>query len=84
MSGGPGLTGGRNFENSCEVYWKGDGHRTVVYGLTRDEVVVRLAARLDEFNPNWRDVVVVTATKRLAMGFSPARTQVTRGSHEYY
>ncbi len=85
MSGGPGLTGDRNFQSSCEVYRKGDNFRTIVYGKTRAEVFEMIQSRLFHLmGDTWQDEFVITATKTVAMGFSPARTQVTRGSQDYY
>jgi len=64
-----GLTSDRNFEHSCEVFRRGDAHRRIVYGKTRDQVLADLAD--DAHGDLWMDDYVVLA-KRIPMGLGRA------------
>lgn len=91
MSNGPGLTGDRNFQTSCEVFIRGFDTRHIVYGVTRAELLgdeallVRVllsrggAAKMP---PDWEDDVVVTE-RRLKMGLGPAWVRAARRYDEY-
>jgi hypothetical protein len=74
-----------NFQHSCEVWQIGNKSRTIVYGLTRSEVVAQLALvfKWDETDA-WMDEFVVTETKVLKMGLPPTWTRVSRGPREHY
>lgn len=78
MSAGPGLTGDKNFENSVEFFRKGDSHRTIVYGKTREEVLDRIAANY--VDDSWMEHWVVGPTRHVPMGLG---SQWTRAARRY-
>lgn len=87
---GPGLTGQRNFQNSCEVYIRGAQFRRIVYGLSREELLhlanhAFLARMLGIKTLSDVDMgdVFVSKTKRVAMGVGPAWTRGARRRNAY-
>jgi hypothetical protein len=87
---GPGLTGDRNFQNSCDVYVICAPLRRTVYGVSREELL-HLAnhaflARLLEVPSisavGWESIVV-TKTKRIRMGLGVGWTRGARRRNEY-
>ncbi len=77
-----------HYVNSCEVYVKGEGFRRTLYGLSREQVLddhhllsTVLGGRT--IKAGWDEEIVVTATKKLALGLPAGWARVTRRFDEY-
>lgn len=85
-------SGQTHWQNSCEVFIKGENYRKVVYGRTREEVVADrpLLARLLgvdvrrlHVSDDWMEQVVVTSTRTIRMGLGAGWARGTRRRNEY-
>lgn len=85
-----------HMQHSCEVYRRGDVHRTLVYGRTRDEILAdraflsrffpppswQMQKSLYNLPPDWQDNLVVLQ-RSTALGLGSQWTRATRRRDEY-